>query len=146
MLSFFSSDFSANVKRSIVLVLILFFSFGALSEQIPRYLPVKPQPRYYNSIMMLTKENQKAGYDILQKYHGRYEVYPMVRITNCIGDQNIGISASVYKKLTGDRLCLRDSQVTICKQYQSASVRGARIGVETQDPYQRTFFPGRYRS
>ncbi len=146
MLSFFSSDFSANVKRSIVLVMILFFSLGALSEQIPRYLPVKPQPRYYNSIMMLTRENQKAGYDILQKYHGRYEVYPMVRITNCIGDQNIGISASVYKKLTGDRLSLRDSQVTICKQYQSASVRGVRIGVETQDPYQRTFFPGRYRS
>lgn len=97
------SKYQSNILIILMLFVIHFFALSYIGTQIVEILPLdKTNSNYpYDIIWMARQNDEKYSEKIAEKYNGTVKHIPMIRATMFYSQEEIGISESTYKELTG---------------------------------------------
>jgi len=109
------SKYQNNLLILIILIAIHFFSFTYLSVQMAETLPLNKYKKnyHYDMIWMTNSKNQYQAENICKKYKGKLISIPALRVVTYYDAQNIGISESSYKRLTGKKNNLKGKEIVL---------------------------------
>jgi len=98
-----------------MLFVIHFFALSYIGTQIVEILPLdKTNSNYpYDIIWMARQNDEKYSEKIAEKYNGTVKHIPMIRATMFYSQEEIGISESTYKELTGKAYGLSGKEIVI---------------------------------
>ena len=98
-----------------MLFVIHFFALSYIGTQIVEILPLdKTSSNYpYDIIWMARQNDEKYSEKIAEKYNGTVKHIPMIRATMFYSQEEIGISESTYKELTGKTYGLSGKEIVI---------------------------------
>ncbi len=114
-LNFLYSQFLNNVLFVLVLFSVHFTVLGYAANQMAMRIPLEPDRSLWtwDYIWIGRKENLNYASMLAEKYGGEVENYPMIRVVTASFDEQIGISASVYNQLTGEKINLKKQEILV---------------------------------
>ena len=109
------SKYQSNILIILMLFVIHFFALSYIGTQIVEILPLdKTNSNYpYDIIWMARQNDEKYSEKIAEKYNGTVKHIPMIRATMFYSQEEIGISESTYKELTGKAYGLSGKEIVI---------------------------------
>ena len=109
------SKYQSNILIILMLFVIHFFALSYIGTQIVEILPLdKTSSNYpYDIIWMARQNDEKYSEKIAEKYNGTVKHIPMIRATMFYSQEEIGISESTYKELTGKAYGLSGKEIVI---------------------------------
>ena len=109
------SKYQSNILIILMLFVIHFFALSYIGTQIVEILPLdKTNSNYpYDIIWMARQNDEKYSEKIAEKYNGAVKHIPMIRATMFYSQEEIGISESTYKELTGKAYGLSGKEIVI---------------------------------
>ena len=109
------SKYQSNILIILMLFVIHFFALSYIGTQIVEILPLdKTNSNYpYDIIWMARQNDEKYSEKIAEKYNGTVKHIPMIRATMFYSQEEIGISESTYKELTGKAYDLSGKEIVI---------------------------------
>ena len=123
-----------------VLFCIHFFVLGYAANWIASCLPIGgEEDKYrYDYVWMDREENENSVKEIVNKYSGSFEKFPMIRVYDF--DENIGISEDSYEKLTGETIDLKGQEILFSAPNRKS---GKRKECKNKIEYLH-LYPGKY--
>ena len=117
----FDSKYQSNMLAILMLFVIHFFALSYLGTQISDLLPLDREEKNYpyDVIWMAQNKDSKFSEKVAEKYKGTVCHIPMIRATMFYSQEEIGISESTYKNLTGKSYNLKGKEIV--------------VGIENQD-------------
>ena len=109
------SKYQSNILIILMLFVIHFFALSYIGTQIVEILPLdKTNSNYpYDIIWMARQNDEKYSEKIAEKHNGTVKHIPMIRATMFYSQEEIGISESTYKELTGKAYGLSGKEIVI---------------------------------
>ena len=98
-----------------MLFVIHFFALSYIGTQMAEILPLdKNSKNYpYDTIWMARQNDEKFSEKIAMKYGGSVKHIRMIRATMFYSQEEIGVSESTYKELTGRAYGLREKEIVV---------------------------------
>lgn len=99
------SKYQSNLLVLLMLFAVHFLALSYCIAGIVEILPLKQHEKNYpyDAIWMAQerKKDKNFSTELVEKYNGTVQYIPMIRVTNYFDSEQIGISKSVYEKITG---------------------------------------------
>ncbi|MDO4788929.1 MAG: hypothetical protein Q4A19_07220 [Johnsonella sp.] len=139
-------NFYGMLWRVTVLSVIHIFALGFLAEKVADFIPVSAESYPFDAMVMVNYQRKMDFMDIAQKYEGKMQSYPMLRITDYNGVERIGVTSETYKALSGEEIIVSGREIIHCFQDQHA--RGEESPGNARDYYNmywQIYVAGKYR-
>lgn len=109
------SKFQNNLMIIVLLIVIHFFALTYLAVEISAILPLdKYRENYpYDNVWIARDDDREYAQKLVEKYDGTVEEVPMLRVVTRYGGQQIGVSASTYKELSGKTCDIQGREIWI---------------------------------
>ena len=109
------SKYQSNILIILMLFVIHFFALSYIGTQMAEILPLdKNSKNYpYDTIWMARQNDEKFSEKIAMKYGGSVKHIRMIRATMFYSQEEIGVSESTYKELTGRAYGLREKEIVV---------------------------------
>ncbi len=109
------SKYQSNMMVILMLFAVHFFALSYISTQIAEVLPLdKEKGKYpYDTVWMAQPKDMEFSEGMAEKYGGTVRHVPMIRATMFYSQEQIGISESAYKELTGKSYGLKGREIVI---------------------------------
>lgn len=141
--------YSKYQSNSLVLLMLLAVHFLALSYCVAGIAQMFPMGDYerhypYDAVWMARESKEDRAFldRLVAKYGGKAEEIPMIRVTNYLESEQVGISAATYKELTGRDAALKGREV-ICAVSECKSPPGKPISSGMYEELNEWLMPGR---
>lgn len=137
------SRYQNNLLIIGMLLFIHFFALTYINVEVSSVLPITvPHENYpYDAVWMAQEKDSEYCEKLAEKYGGEVKELPMFRVTTYYEHQEIGVSETVYQKMTGKSLGLKGREIAVGvedKQYQKEE------NVTTQDHDYEYLHVGKY--
>lgn len=95
--------YTSNISLVFALFMIQFITIAYMAVNISGYMPVsRSDSDYpYDIVWYASDTDQEYAKELAAKYEGDVRLHPMVRVTLEWNEENIGISETEYRKITG---------------------------------------------
>lgn len=109
------SKFQNNLMIIVLLIVIHFFALTYLAVEISAILPLdKYRENYpYDNVWIARDDDREYAEKLVEEYDGTMEEVPMLRVVTRYGGQQIGVSASTYKELSGKTCGIQEREIWI---------------------------------
>lgn len=109
------SKFQNNLMIIVLLIVIHFFALTYLAVEISAILPLdKYRENYpYDNVWIARDDDREYAEKLVEEYDGTVEEVPMLRVVTRYGGQQIGVSASTYKELSGKNCDIQGREIWI---------------------------------
>lgn len=123
------SNFYRHINIAYITAAFLFVVIFTFAVQIMDHLPSVQKENYpYDLVWGANKEDKNFLNELENKYGILMEYIPSIRVTSGDYGEHIGISASEYEKLTGERLKLLNDEIFV--DYQRDKSEYGRLGLD----------------
>lgn len=116
MLSQYNQKYKTIMRMIAVFLFLDVYILSLLSARIVTYLPIVPEKYAFDVVWMASEEVVKNEVNVVERDGTKVQIIPMVRLTDVIDDEVIGISENSFEKLTGEKLSLKEREIVICFQ------------------------------
>lgn len=109
------SKYQSNMLIILILFAVHFFALSYIGIQIAQLLPLdKNSGNYpYDTVWMAQQKDMEFSEEIAEKYGGTVRHVPMIRATMFYSQEEIGISESAYRELTGKSYGLKGKEIAV---------------------------------
>lgn len=109
------SKYQSNMMVILMLFVVHFFALSYIGTQIAQVLPLDSENgnHPYDTIWMAQQKDMSFSEKVAEKYGGTVRHIPMIRATMFYSQEEIGISESTYKEMTGRSYGLNGKEIVV---------------------------------
>ncbi|WP_287449979.1 ABC transporter permease [Sellimonas sp.] len=139
------SRYQNNMLVLLILLAVYFYAMTYPVSDITAAILSQPdRGNYpYDAVWYAQEKDKEFSEQLTEKYDGQVSYYPMIRMSTRWGKEQVGVSASTYKDLTGKQVELEGQQILVGVETQKSD-EGKPITNKTYQKLYHFLFVGKF--